>query len=68
MMYEAKAQKTPHFFITNTRDEYWLEEHKATYARLKKAVETRSLTEKEQHLYELCFRALRNNNYRNSYR
>ena len=67
-MYGYKAEKTPHFFITNNRDHYWLEEHVETYNRLNKALTERSLTDKEQHLYELCFRALRNNNYRNSYR
>jgi len=44
--------------ITNHRENYWLEDHIETYKRLQSIAKVRELTEKEAHIYAICFRAL----------
>ena len=47
------------FVLTNKREYYWLEDHKEMYNKLLQTRKERPLTNKEEHLFEVCLQALR---------
>lgn len=53
--------------ITNHREHYWLEDHIKTYIYLRDVAKVRALTPKELHLFDICFRALKENHLEKCY-